>query len=95
MAAKLAQVLCEKAELLDEYFAIRIDKDGRLLTLPVLLDKYLPDFTGLPMFLLRLATEVGRLKCRVMLLFCPPWALPWPGCCLCTTMSAHSDLLPL
>ena len=58
VAADLSEFLVTKAELLDEYFAIRIDADGLLLGMPVLLDKYLPDFGRLPMFLLKLATEV-------------------------------------
>ena len=43
--------------MLNEYFGIGI-QNGHLLTLPMLLDKYVPRLAGLPTFLLRLATEV-------------------------------------
>jgi len=51
-----------QAELLKEYFSVRIDKDeqGRIVLkgLPVLLEGYTPSPHALPLFLLRLATEV-------------------------------------
>jgi DNA mismatch repair protein MLH1 len=54
--------LIEKAGMLKDYFSIVVEThtDGRaLLTgLPVLLEGYVPSPHGLPMFLLRLATEV-------------------------------------
>ena len=34
-------------------------QDGNLTTLPLVLDNYVPNLEGLPMLVLRLATEVG------------------------------------
>ena len=45
--------------MLDDYFSLEIDKDGNLHTIPQLLEGYIPFFGGLPIFLLRLATEVN------------------------------------
>ena len=44
--------------MLQEYFNIRITPNGLLLSLPDLLPGYVPDPAVLPIFLLRLATEV-------------------------------------
>ena len=44
--------------MLDDYFCLEIDEEGNLLSIPQLLDGYIPYFGGLPIFLLRLATEV-------------------------------------
>ena len=44
--------------MLDDYFSLEIDDDGNLLSMPQLLEGYIPFFGGLPIFLLRLATEV-------------------------------------
>ena len=45
--------------MLDDYFSLEIDNDGNLLSIPELLEGYVPFFGGLPIFLLRLATEVN------------------------------------
>ena len=45
--------------MLDDYFSLEIDGDGNLHTIPKLLEGYVPFFGGLPIFLLRLATEVN------------------------------------
>lgn len=37
-----------------------VPQDGSLVGLPLLLDGYIPAMEGLPMFVLRLATEVSR-----------------------------------
>eukprot|EP00053_Salpingoeca_punica_P020186 m.210080 g.210080 ORF g.210080 m.210080 type:complete len:866 (+) comp17815_c0_seq1:189-2786(+) len=58
LAETVAQLLTEKAGMLKEYFAIDIDEHANLRTLPLLLDQYTPDLTRLPMFVLRMATEV-------------------------------------
>jgi len=66
LAEQAGECLFQNAEMLEEYFAIRIEKnhdddgDGRiqLSGLPVLLDGYAPSPHALPIFLLRLATEV-------------------------------------
>ena len=44
--------------MLDDYFSLEIDEDGNLHSIPDLLEGYIPYFGGLPIFLLRLATEV-------------------------------------
>lgn len=58
LAEGIQDLLMEKAEILKEYFSIVIDKHGNLKTLPVLLEKYFPSEVELPMFILRLATEI-------------------------------------
>ncbi|XP_019615504.1 PREDICTED: DNA mismatch repair protein Mlh1-like isoform X1 [Branchiostoma belcheri] len=50
--------LQQKAPMLLDYFSLQIDSEGNLCTLPLLLDNYIPPLEGLPMFVLRLATEV-------------------------------------
>jgi len=52
------RLLKEKREMLDDYLSIKIDKNGNVLTIPILLEGYVPYFGNLPIFLLRLATEV-------------------------------------
>ena len=45
--------------MLDDYLSLEIDNEGNLLSIPELLEGYVPFFGGLPIFLLRLATEVN------------------------------------
>jgi len=62
LASQAATCLMEHAEMLDEYFSIRLYKDGDtvyLTALPILLEGYEPLPGGLSVFLLRLATEVN------------------------------------
>ncbi|KOC62630.1 DNA mismatch repair protein Mlh1 [Habropoda laboriosa] len=58
LATSVKELLLEKTEMLREYFSIVIDKKGNLKSLPVLLEKYFPNAGGLPLYVLRLATEV-------------------------------------
>ncbi|PVD30065.1 hypothetical protein C0Q70_09326 [Pomacea canaliculata] len=58
LARYVVDFLTSHAEMLKDYFSLQIDKQGNLLTLPILLDNYTPALAGLPMFVLRLATEV-------------------------------------
>ena len=58
LANQMAELLIDRGEMLKEYFALDITPDGKLATLPALLEDYTPNFGGLPFFLLRLATEV-------------------------------------
>lgn len=51
-------VLVEKGPMLDEYFKVGITEDGMLVSLPDLLPGYTPSPEAIPLFLLRLATEV-------------------------------------
>lgn len=59
LAQYIVDFLKKKAEMLEDYFSMEIDQDGNLTGLPMLLDKYTPIMEGLPMFILRLATEVN------------------------------------
>lgn len=69
LALEAAKILAEKAPMLEEYFSIKVekrkvlkkDKEVRSLYitgLPVLLDGHVPQPHALPLFLIRLATEV-------------------------------------
>uniref|UniRef100_A0A8C2PN93 DNA mismatch repair protein MLH1 n=1 Tax=Cyprinus carpio TaxID=7962 RepID=A0A8C2PN93_CYPCA len=59
LAQYIVDFLKQKAEMLEEYFSLEIDGEGNLTGLPMLLDNYSPAMEGLPMFILRLATEVN------------------------------------
>ena len=65
-AEQAATCLFLQAELLQEYFSIVIGKDdqGRIVLkgFPILLEGYTPSPHALPLFLLRLATEVDWKK---------------------------------
>lgn len=54
----IVKILEEKSEMLADYFSLEIDDEGNLKSLPLLLDDYVPNLNELPMFVLRLATEV-------------------------------------
>lgn len=58
LAQYIVDFLQTKAEMLDDYFSFEVDKDGNLCGLPLLLEKYTPNLEGLPIYILRLATEV-------------------------------------
>ncbi|CAG5076108.1 Similar to Mlh1: DNA mismatch repair protein Mlh1 (Mus musculus) [Cotesia congregata] len=58
-AEQIKDLLVSKSEMLKEYFAIVITKNGYIKSLPVLLEDYSPDVAGeLPNFVVRLATKV-------------------------------------
>uniref|UniRef100_A0A672ZUH3 DNA mismatch repair protein MLH1 n=1 Tax=Sphaeramia orbicularis TaxID=375764 RepID=A0A672ZUH3_9TELE len=59
LAQYIVDFLKKKAEMLEDYFSLEIDQEGNLTGLPLLLDQYTPVMEGLPMFILRLATEVN------------------------------------
>ncbi|XP_058238512.1 DNA mismatch repair protein Mlh1 isoform X2 [Hemibagrus wyckioides] len=59
LAQYIVDFLKKKAEMLDDYFSMKIDEEGNLTGLPLLLDNYCPAMEGLPLFILRLATEVN------------------------------------
>ncbi|KAG8572411.1 hypothetical protein GDO81_012037 [Engystomops pustulosus] len=59
LAEYIVQFLKKKSEMLKDYFSLEIDEEGNLTGLPLLLDNYIPLLEGLPMFILRLATEVN------------------------------------
>ncbi|XP_060542055.1 DNA mismatch repair protein Mlh1 isoform X3 [Pantherophis guttatus] len=58
LAEYIVDFLSKKSEMLKDYFSLEID-EGNLIGLPLLIDNYVPPLEGLPMFILRLATEVN------------------------------------
>ncbi|XP_060896599.1 DNA mismatch repair protein Mlh1 [Labrus mixtus] len=59
LAQYIVDFLKRKSEMLKDYFSLEIDQDGNVSGLPLLLDNFSPVMEGLPMFILRLATEVN------------------------------------
>ncbi|KFV49198.1 DNA mismatch repair protein Mlh1, partial [Tyto alba] len=59
LAEYIVEFLKKKTEMLKDYFSLEIDEEGNLIGLPLLIDNYVPPLEGLPMFVLRLATEVN------------------------------------
>ncbi|NP_112315.2 DNA mismatch repair protein Mlh1 [Rattus norvegicus] len=59
LAEYIVEFLKKKAEMLADYFSVEIDEEGNLIGLPLLIDSYVPPLEGLPIFILRLATEVN------------------------------------
>uniref|UniRef100_A0A8C3VAX8 DNA mismatch repair protein MLH1 n=1 Tax=Catharus ustulatus TaxID=91951 RepID=A0A8C3VAX8_CATUS len=59
LAEYIVEFLKKKTEMLEDYFSLEIDEEGNLTGLPLLIDNYVPPLEGLPMFVLRLATEVN------------------------------------
>ncbi|XP_012672471.1 DNA mismatch repair protein Mlh1 [Clupea harengus] len=59
LAEFIVDFLRKKSEMLEDYFSLEIDEEGNLTGLPLLMDNYVPAMEGLPMFILRLATEVN------------------------------------
>lgn len=58
VAGKVHKQLVSRRELLLEYFALEIDDDGLLISLPLMIKGYLPSFAKLPRFLIRLGPFV-------------------------------------
>ncbi|KMY92223.1 DNA mismatch repair protein Mlh1 isoform X1 [Drosophila simulans] len=58
LADSAADILLKKAPIMREYFGLRISEDGMLESLPSLLHQHRPCVAFLPVYLLRLATEV-------------------------------------
>ena len=56
--------LIERSEMLLEYFSMTITPDGEVQTLPLMLRGYLPNWNKLPLFLLRLGSEVWKIGFR-------------------------------
>ncbi|KAH8547540.1 DNA mismatch repair protein Mlh1 [Umbelopsis sp. PMI_123] len=66
IAQSITNLLIERAEMLHEYFSIRVSENGELLSIPMLIKNYVPTLDKLPLFLLRLGTEVdwdGEKEC--------------------------------
>ncbi|EGC34291.1 hypothetical protein DICPUDRAFT_55923 [Dictyostelium purpureum] len=58
IADHLTNLIISKKDLLKEYFSIEIDDQGMLTSIPQVLDHYVPCTDNLPIFLLKLSTEV-------------------------------------
>ena len=58
LAVFAVTLIMSKREMLDDYYSVTIDAEENLTGLPILLAKYHPMLHNIPMFLLRLATEV-------------------------------------
>ncbi|XP_023331034.1 DNA mismatch repair protein Mlh1 isoform X2 [Eurytemora carolleeae] len=62
LAEYVVSTLLQHKEMLDDYFSLQIDNiDGEhcIVGLPLLLDDYCPWLAGLPLYVLRLSTEVN------------------------------------
>ncbi|XP_066100725.1 DNA mismatch repair protein Mlh1 isoform X1 [Saccopteryx bilineata] len=59
LAEYIVEFLKKKNEMLADYFSLEISEEGNLVGLPLLIDNYVPPLEGLPIFILRLATEVN------------------------------------
>ncbi|CEP07599.1 hypothetical protein [Parasitella parasitica] len=55
----ITDTLISRAEMLSEYFSFDISADGNLVSLPMIIKDYVPCLHKLPLFLLRLGTEVN------------------------------------
>jgi len=62
LAAYVVSSLVQHRDMLDDYFSLQIssiDGEERLVGIPLLLDEYCPWLAGLPLYILRLSTEVN------------------------------------
>ncbi|KAI9498783.1 DNA mismatch repair protein mlh1 [Zychaea mexicana] len=58
IAETITDVIVSRADMLEDHFSMVISKEGSLLALPMLLKGYVPTMDKLPLFLLRMGTEV-------------------------------------
>lgn len=58
LAERASEILIEKSAIMREYFSMTITDEGKLESLPSILPQYVPSKTFLPIYVLRLATEV-------------------------------------
>ncbi|XP_065087436.1 DNA mismatch repair protein Mlh1 [Ochlerotatus camptorhynchus] len=58
LAERIVEILIGKAPLMREYFNFCITDEGMLVSIPIIVDDYIPSMAYLPMLILRLATEV-------------------------------------
>ncbi|XP_075166250.1 DNA mismatch repair ATPase Mlh1 [Haematobia irritans] len=58
LASRAEEILIEKSPILREYFSMIIDEKGNLESIPSLLAQYMPSRVFLPIYMLRLSTEV-------------------------------------
>ncbi|XP_016957723.1 DNA mismatch repair protein Mlh1 [Drosophila biarmipes] len=62
LAASAAEILLKKAPIMREYFGLRISEEGNVESLPSVVAQHRPNVAHLPVYLLRLATEVDWEK---------------------------------
>ncbi|EDV37862.1 uncharacterized protein Dana_GF13669 [Drosophila ananassae] len=71
LAESAVEILQQKAPIMREYFSLRISDEGLLESLPVLVSQHQPNVAHLPVYLLRLATEVDwEEEARCFKTFC-------------------------
>ncbi|KAK6625686.1 hypothetical protein RUM43_005985 [Polyplax serrata] len=58
VAGNMVELLIEKSDMLEDYFSIEIDSEGNICSLPLVLDKYMPNLCFLPDFIMRICTDV-------------------------------------
>lgn len=56
---QVMRFLLEKREMLKEYFNITINVEGKLETIPSIVQSYMPLMSQLPLFIIRMASEVN------------------------------------
>lgn len=64
LAERVVDILTQKKVMLKEYFSFEIDDEQNLIKIPLLLSDHVPESCGLPIYILRLATEVNWTKER-------------------------------
>ncbi|EPS36108.1 hypothetical protein H072_10486 [Dactylellina haptotyla CBS 200.50] len=86
IAQQVTEMLFEKRDMINEYFSLKINDDGEVESVPLLLKGYTPNLAKLPTFLLRLGPRVNwddELDCfdcflREIAIFYVPEAIPRP-----------------
>lgn len=58
LATKTQELLINKKVMLDDYFAIKIDGDGQLCSLPLMLNGHEPNMNMIPKFIYELGTQI-------------------------------------
>jgi DNA mismatch repair protein MLH1 len=58
IAQSITTTITDRRDMLLEYFSMEISQGGQLVSLPLILRGYIPSMDKLPLFLLRLGTEV-------------------------------------
>ncbi|PAV19137.1 DNA mismatch repair [Pyrrhoderma noxium] len=56
---RIVKKIMDRVDMIEEYFALSITKDGKLASIPKLLPGYIPDLNRLPLFLMRLGPQVN------------------------------------
>uniref|UniRef100_A0A8D8HCU8 DNA mismatch repair protein Mlh1 n=1 Tax=Culex pipiens TaxID=7175 RepID=A0A8D8HCU8_CULPI len=58
LAERIVEILVSKAPIMREYFGLSISEEGKLESIPVVIEDYTPSVVHLATYVLRLATEV-------------------------------------